>query len=401
MEKNPRELFNESFSDQLYQDYLQELTRLVGHPPDFRLAETPVFIPAALLGQMIDAGDALIRQASDPALIARLDRVIPDRFQTPGRESIPSMVTVDFAVVERAGVLEPKLIELQGFPSLYAFEVFQRDAWVSALRTIDGLDREWSCWPGLDRDGYLEIAEKALLGNHSADDVVLVDLDPDTQKTRCDFSATKRLFGIETFDARDLRRRGRELWVLKDGVEKRVHRLYNRVITDELVARGEALSVDFNEELDVEWVCHPDWFYIWSKATLPYLDHPCVPEVRLVSELGSVPDDLTEGWVLKPLFSFAGGGVQIDPQPAHLEQIPDGQEHLWCLQRKVEYAGAVRAIDGGSIKAEVRLMYLRPDPSGPLVLAENLVRLSRGKMLGVDHNKDFTWVGSTVGLFEE
>jgi hypothetical protein len=122
-----------------------------------------------------------------------------------------------------------------------------------------------------------------------------------------------------------------------------------------------------------------------------------VPKATFVSELDRVPDDLSR-YVLKPLFSFAGGGVNVDPTRADVDAIPAAERHAWCLQEKIEYDPALRAIDGGGVKIEMRMMFLRPDDEEKPILAQNLIRLSRGKMLGVDFNKQFTWVGSSVGL---
>ena len=48
-------------------------------------------------------------------------------------------------------------------------------------------------------------------------------------------------------------------------------------------------------------------------------------------------------------------------------------------------------------KAEIRMMFLWPEDGEP-VLVNNLVRMSQGRMMGVDFNKDKTWVGSSIAL---
>lgn len=401
MDRRYRQRFNEAFTDELYRGYRERLSRLSGREPGFRLAETPVFLPPELVMSMTEAADAIIAEVRDPAMIARSEKAIPDAYRAPGRDHLPSFATIDFAIVRGAdGTLEPKLIELQGFPSLFMFEVFQRDAWVETIAAIPGLDRDWSCWfSGLDRESFIDLARETIVGPHDPQDVCLIDIEPSTQKTNCDFSSTTRLLGVPEADVLQLELRGRQLFRRdENGRSRRILRIYNRVIADELVRRNAALPFDFREELDVEWVAHPDWYWIWSKYTLPFLEHPSVPESILLSDLDVAPDDLETAWVLKPLFSFAGVGVNVEPTVADLNGVPDDQKGLWCIQRKVEYAGVLEAADGGSVKAEVRMMYLRPRGTERMVLAENLVRLARGKMLGVDYNKDFTWVGSSIGL---
>jgi hypothetical protein len=169
-------------------------------------------------------------------------------------------------------------------------------------------------------------------------------------------------------------------------------------VFDELIAKGIETPFDYRDELDVEWVPHPNWYWVWSKYSLPFLRHPAVPVATVLSDLASVPHDL-ERYVLKPLFSFAGGGVNVEPTAADLAAVPEHDRGAWCLQEKIEYAPALRAADGGGVKVEIRMMFFRPDGEDRLTLAQNLVRLSRGKMLGVDFNKDFSWVGSSVGLW--
>jgi hypothetical protein len=291
-------------------------------------------------------------------------------------------------------VLVPKLIELQGFPSLTGLQVIQRDVWKDALAQLDGLDVAWSCWfSGYDRESFIDLARRTIVGMHDPAEVILMDLEPRKQKTYTDFAATKLLFDVDAVDPTTLTKRGRQLC----RGNTRVRRIYNRVVFDELIAKGIELPFDYREELDVEWTPHPNWYWVWSKYSLPFLRHESVPRATFVSELEKIPDDLSR-YVLKPLFSFAGGGVNIDPTRADLDAIPASDRHAWCLQEKIEYEPALEAADGGGVKIEIRLMFLRPDDEPKPILAQNLVRLSRGKMLGVDFNKQFTWVGSSVGL---
>jgi hypothetical protein len=405
MDPHFRALFNRQLTDELYRRYQQELERRLSCRFDFRLAETPLFIPDDFKRKLVEAAHAILRQLSEPSRLAQMKRAIPARWDTPGMDAIPNFTQIDFAVVRGAGgELEPKLIELQGFPSLTAMQLVQRDVWRETMAGMEGLDFDWSCWySGLHRNGFLDLARRTIVGSHDPAEVILMDLDPPRQKTYPDFAATKLLFGVDPVDPTSLSRRGRQLFRRSpNGGEIRVRRIYNRVVFDELMKKGTALPFDFREELDVEWAPHPNWYWVWSKYSLPFLDHPAVPRARFVSqfvsEAGSLPDDLAARYVLKPLFSFAGGGVNVDPTPADVAAIPESDRGSWCLQEKIEYEPALQAPDGGGVKVEIRMMFLRPHDSATPVLAQNLVRLSRGKMLGVDFNKQFTWVGSSVGL---
>ncbi len=397
MDPHYRELFNAQITPELYAWYQDELSRRVEANFEFRLAESPLFLTDDLKAKLAGSAQAILEQLSDPARLDKMKRAIPERWNTPGMDSLPSFTQVDFAIVaDGDGGWTPKLIELQGFPSLTSLQVVQRDTWRDTLAKMPGLDLDWSCWySGLDRNDFLNLARRTITGSHDPEEVILMDLDPPTQKTYPDFSATKQLFGVSAWDPGQLRRSGRQLF-LPDGT--RVRRIYNRVVFDELLKKGTELPFDYRDDLDVEWAPHPNWYWTWSKYSLPFLDHPSVPKATFVSELDGVPDDFTRRYVLKPLFSFAGGGVNVEPTAADLTKIPEHERDGWCVQEKIEYAPALRAADGGGVKIEIRMMFLRPDDEPKPVLAQNLVRLSRGKMLGVDFNKQFTWVGSTVAL---
>lgn len=395
MDPHYRELFNAQFTPERYDFMQRELTRRLECDFEFRLAETPVFLPPDFQKRIVDAANGVLAQLCDPARIAAMKRAIPARWDTPGMDALPGFTQIDFAVVRDGDAYVPKLIELQGFPSLTAFQVVQRDVWRDTMRRMKDLDRSWSCWfSGLDRDRFLRLARRTILGEHDPHEVVLMDIEPRAQKTYPDFSATKQLFGVAAVDPRELTKRGRQLFCA-DGT--RVRRIYNRVVFDELVKKKLEIPFDYRDEIDVEWAPHPNWYWVWSKFSLPFLDHPSVPKATFVSDVDRVPDDFSRRYVLKPLFSFAGGGVNVEPTAADLDAIPDNERSGWCIQEKIEYAPALQAPDGG-VKIEIRMMFLRPDDEPKPILTQNLVRLSRGKMLGVDFNKQFTWVGSSIAV---
>jgi hypothetical protein len=395
MDARFRELFNRQFTPELYHFYHRELSSRLSSEFEFRLAETPLFLTDDFKAKAVESANAIVEQLSRPALIEQMKAAIPERWNTPGMDALPNLAQVDFAVVrDEDGQLVPKLIELQGFPSLTALQVVQRDAWVHTLAKIDDLDLDWSCWySGYDRSAFLELARRTIVGKHDPAEVILMDIDPPRQKTYPDFAATKLLFGVDAVDPTALKKVGRKLYRGNNEIK----RIYNRVVFDELINKRVELPFDYRDELDVEWAPHPNWYWVWSKYSLPFLDHPSVPRATFVSDLERVPDDLSR-YVLKPLFSFAGGGVNVEPTRADVDAIPESDRHAWCLQEKIEYEPALRAVDGGGVKIEIRMMFLRPDNEPKPILAQNLVRLSRGKMLGVDFNKQFTWVGSSVGL---
>jgi hypothetical protein len=401
MQPEFRKWYNDAFSDEVFAAYRRDLEARTASDYEFRLAETPVFLPDDLREKIATAAREIIQQLSDPDLIEQMKVAVPAKWDTPGIGKLPSFAQVDFAIVrEPDGSLAPKLIELQGFPSLTALEVMQRDSWQTVLSSIPAFGGiEWTCWFDHHRAAFLDLARRTICGTHDPREVVMMDIEPRGQKTWPDFASTKLLFDVDAIDPRELLVRGNRLFRRDDdGREVRVRRIYNRVVFDELEVKNIALPFDYRDQLDVEWTPHPNWYWIWSKYSLPFLDHPAVPRATFVSDLPAIPEDLSR-FVLKPLFSFAGGGVNVEPTPADIERIPADQRPFWCVQEKIAYEPALIAADGGGVKVEVRTMFLRPDDEPELVLAQNLCRLSRGKMLGVDFNKDFTWVGGTVGLW--
>ncbi len=401
MDSAHRAAFNAAFTGETYRRYVAEMERRVGVAPGFRLAETPVFLTDALGTALETAAREILAQIRRPEVIARMKAAIPPEWDVPGMDELPSLAQVDLAVVRGAdGALAPRLIELQGFPSLSAFEVFQAEAWESVLAGVPGLPAGgWSPYfSGLDRASYVELLRRVVVADEDPEEVVLLDLKPREQKTYVDFEATRLLLGVDAVCATELEREGRRLYRRKGGRRVPVRRIYNRIVFDELIRSGLTLPFDFRDPLDVTWTPHPNWFWTWSKFSIPFLSHPAVPGATYLSDLTSVPDDLAERYVLKPLFSFAGGGVNVEPTAEDLARIPVAERGRWCLQEKIAYEPCIRAADGGGVKVEVRMMFYRPPGSREFVLGLNLCRLSRGKMLGVDFNKDFTWVGSSVAL---
>lgn len=392
-----RRAYNAAYTDAKYEAYRRRLAAGAGCPIDFRVAETPVFLPPDLRDAMVRATEEIMGQLRSPAHQRVSLPAVPPEFDVPGCDDHPLFVQVDFAVTREGdhpdGRLVPRLIELQGFPSLYGFQLLQ----ALELRNLvpDG-DRLQFLLSGLDVDGYRRVVGEAILGGHRPEHVVLLDLDPPTQKTYPDFAMTEQLWAVRAVCPTTLEQRGRELWYRRDGRPTRILRIYNRVIVDELQAKKVELPFRYSEPLDVEWAGHPNWYFRWSKHALPWLRHPAVPEAVLLSELDRPPEDLDQ-WVLKPLFSFAGIGVKVDVTTADLDAVPPERRRQTLLMRKVEYAPVIDTVDGKRSKCEVRIMVVWTD--GAPVPVTTLVRLSQGKMMGVDYNKDRTWVGSSTSLW--
>jgi hypothetical protein len=388
-----RRAFNAAFSEERYEATCRRLEQRLGCEIPFRMCETPVFLPPELRDAMVRAAGEILDELARPEQLAFSREAIPPGLDVPGEGPHPFCAQVDFAVADVGGRLVPRLIELQAFPSLYGFQFVQAQ---EQRRDTPGGEGLGFVLSDLDEDGYRRVLGEALRNGHPVENVVLLDLDPPTQKTYPDFAATEKLWGIRAVCPTKVEKRGRELWYDREGRKTRILRLYNRVIFDELLTKKIALPFSFTEPLDVEWAGHPNWYFRWSKHSLPRLKHPAVPEAHFLSDLPQWPEDLAD-WVLKPLFSFAGSGVKVDVTAADLDAIDPVERRNVLLMRKVAYAEAVASPYGTASKVEVRVMFLWK--GGKPLPVTTLARLSQGKMMGVAFNQNKKWVGSSSCLW--
>jgi hypothetical protein len=392
----PRQLFNAAFTPESYQAMMADIDQQLPGQLDFRVAETPVFVPAALRDKLMQAGRDIIKVIQQPDFKQLTEAAIPAGQRVPNEDVHAEFLTFDFAVCRNAaGELEPQLIEMQGFPSLYAFQAYLPEVF-SEHYPIPTTVSPFLEVP--DAESYRENLRKLLIADKNPENVILLELYPEKQKTRIDFALTKMYWGIEAIALPDIRKRGRQLFYEKDGREILIERIYNRIIFDEL-ERHPNLNPEFNliDDVDVEWVGHPNWFFRISKYTLPLIKSDFAPPSYYLQEMTKYPNDL-ENYVLKPLFSFAGAGVRLHITAADLNALPDKQNYL--LQRKVTYEPVVQSPDG-LVKCEIRLLYTWPHSEPQPTLVAGLARLSRGEMIGVDFNKNKDWVGGTTPLFEK
>ena len=255
---------------------------------------------------------------------------------------------------------------------------------------------DWQPYPECrTEEAYVALLRRAIVADHEPENVILLEIEPEKQKTRIDFACTDTLLGVRPVSLTDVYQQGRRLFYRHAGREIHVERVYNRVIFDELLRRPDLpLAFDLRSEIDVSWAGHPNWYFRVSKHSLPFLQTAHTAPAFFADEFPA--SETLADYVLKPLYSFAGLGVDVEPIPAKLAALP--APHDWILQKKVTYAEFVPTADGPRSKAEIRLMFLWPEGGEP-TLANNLVRMSQGKMMGVDFNREKTWVGSSIALF--
>ena len=387
-----RQWYNSSFTEEKYAAYEQAIEKEIGEAPLFRLAETPVFIPAAFKTQILQACDDLIDVITRPDYIQFSERSIPPHLHFEGDPGYCPLMVFDFGICQDdKGNLVPQLIEMQGFPSLYCFQIAQTEMCRQTFDIPAHLDN----YIGVNRNEYIDLLKKVIIGDADPGETILLDYKPEEQKTKVDFTATKKYMGIDAVCVTDLKLNGKELYYIKDGKHQKIFWIYNRLIFDEFFSM-KIPSVDLRQALDVTWIPHPNWFCRISKYTLPFIKSDFAPETQFVSELKGIPDDL-EHYVLKPIYSYAGMGVVIDVKREDIEKINDPQN--WILQKKVHYHPAILTPDIPA-KCEIRMMAVWESPQSRPRIVHNLARLSKGKMIGVRYNADFSWVGSSMCFFE-
>lgn len=393
-----RKEFNKNYSAEKYHHFLNDLDS--GHPGalEFRVAETPVFVPKDFTKKILDACESIVDIIVDPRFKEMTKNAIPKNIHVPGENDHSHFIAFDFGVcINENGEYEPQLIEMQGFPSLFAYEVLIDDVFRRHFPVPSNFDAYLGSF---NRETYIRHLNEIVVNGHPPENVILLEVFPRKQKTRIDFYCTENYLGIKMVCLTELIKEGKKIYYMNEGKKTEVKRVYNRVIFDDLQQQPPEVQEKGKilfEELDIEWVPHPNWFYRISKYTLPFIRHPYVPKTFFLNEVKEPPADL-ENYVLKPLFSFAGQGVVIDVTKADIDAVKDPEN--WILQRKVIYAEAIETPDI-TAKCEIRIFYFWKDGAARPVPANNLARLSKGKMIGVRYNKDKEWVGGSYCLFEK
>jgi hypothetical protein len=395
MQKELRRKFNDNFSEEKYAAFLLQLENLHPGTLEFRIAETPVFIPKDFTQKMLDACEDIVDIIAAPNFKALTEKAIPNNMVAGDEKDHPEFIAFDFGICENAnGTLEPQLIEMQGFPSLFAFQAFHSAITKSYAELPSTYDAYLN---GYTEATYLQLLKEIIVGDCEPENVILLEIYPEQQKTRVDFYCTEDVLGIKTVCLTKLIGEGDQLFYELDGKKTLIKKIYNRLIFDDLYQQEyPANTIDIAHPWNVEWIPHPNWFYRVSKYTLPLIDNPYVPPTFYLNKLNQIPADL-ENYVLKPLFSFAGMGVIIDVGIDDINKIKDPEN--WILQRKVKYADVIETPDIPA-KAEIRLFYFWKKEWSRPIAVHNLARLSKGKMIGTRYNADKTWVGGTVAFFE-
>jgi hypothetical protein len=393
-----RKKFNAEFTTEKYDAFLEEMYALHPGGIEFRVAETPIFVDRNFKEKLLSACESIVDLIVQPDFKKLTANAVPRNLQVPNENDHSHFIAFDFGICENAnGELEPQLIEMQGFPTLFGYQVFHDEV---TRRHFDIPSNYDSYLSGYTKESYIQLLKEIIVADHDPEHVILLEVFPHQQKTRIDFYCTQDYLNIPIVCLTDLVKEGRKLFYLQDGKKTEVKRIYNRIIFDDLQQQSPEVQEKGNilfEDLEVEWAPHPNWFYRISKYTLPFIKHAYVPETNFLSDINIMPVDL-ENYVLKPLFSFAGQGVVIDVTQKDIDAVKDPDN--WILQRKVKYADVIVTPDENA-KAEIRIFYFWKDGEARPVATQNLARISKGKMIGVRYNKDREWVGGSMVFFEK
>lgn len=385
-----RKKFNSEFTQEKYEAFIKDLNTSLKYPVDFRISETPIYLTNDLKKKLLFACGELCMQVTSDEFNIEMKDAVPFHLNVPNETDHPELFVFDFAICknESTGEYFPKLIELQGFPTLYSYQFF----FERKIRKYFNLPGNYTPYFNkVTPEEYVKMLRDVIVAEADPENVILLEIEPEKQKTRVDFAATEKLLGVKEVCISDVVKHGKVLYYKKNGIEIPIERIYNRVIFDELNRTNTRFNFDLQEELNVNWIPHPNWFYKMSKYSLPVLKGEFVPKCFYLRDLTAYPNNL-ENYVLKPLFSFAGLGVKIDVSKEMLNEIKDPENYI--LQEKVNYIPLIETPDEHA-KVEIRMMFIWKDKP---ILVNNLVRQSKGKMMGVDFNKNKTWVGGSTAL---
>jgi hypothetical protein len=396
------------YTPELHQGFVKHLNDWLGMTIEYRICEMPVFVSKDLQHKLEEASVAIVEECVQPEYLAKTAPAMQARYTVPNQHATPLFATVDFAVSQnpKTGEFEPKLIEMQGFPSLFGYQfVYSVEAlkWYALNEKLLGGKLEQELGHKLDfvlsgktPDDYIALMKRVLLAGHHPDNVALLEYQPEIQKTRPDFICTERLTGIQATDICSVKKEGRKLYHQRGGEWLPIHRIYNRAIVDELDENNVALPFAWTDDLDVEWAGHPNWYFLMSKFSLPFLKHKSVPKTFFLHELAEPPADI-ENYVLKPLFAFAGKGVNVNPTREDVLAVPADDRANWILQERVHYADCIYTPDGMN-KAEIRILLVWEDGSPRPTPIISLLRTGRGAMMGARFNT-VPWTGTSSCFF--
>lgn len=390
-----RQEINQQISSDKYNQIKSYFDGFSPYSTGFRISETPIFLARSFGKKISQAGEEIISQICNGQLLN--DDAIPHHLRVPNDQKHFHFLAIDFGICENSqGEIEPQLIELQAFPSLFFYQKELAEQFEKHYQIPEGFgvlpDQKF------DKNAFVQRMKKVILDKEKPENVVLLEIQPQKQKTAIDFALTKRSLGIDPICLSEVKKEANELYYIHNGVQTPIYRIYNRVIFDELIHQKSINPrFDLTDEIDADWVTHPNHFFRISKYLLPQLKSEFIPKAYFAHQFPS--SENLEDYVLKPLFSFAGKGVIIHPKPSDIKALDQAENYI--LQQKVNYSPLFRDPKGGAAKAEIRMLYTwLPGEEKPQA-SINLVRMTKSEKVNVDHlGKEQIWTGSSIAYFE-
>ena len=207
---------------------------------------------------------------------------------------------------------------------------------------------------------YHSLVADAIVGDNDPAEVVLMEIEPRKQKTWPDFVVTEQMWGVRADRRlRSAPRRPAACTISATARRTQIKRIYNRVIPDELERKRIQLPFGYGDDLDVEWAGHPAWYFQISKFSIPFLRHASVPETRFLDGIERLPAD-RDRYLLKPLFSFAGGGIIFAPTDAQVAAIPMSERKNYILQERINFTPVIETPEGPR-RRRFAMMYVALD----------------------------------------
>jgi len=218
-----RKWFNDNYSKEKYEKFLEELKGKHPGSIDFRVAETPVFVDKVFTEKILSACESIVDVITQPNFLAITKNAIPEDIQIKNENVFSHFIAFDFGICENdKGELEPQLIEMQGFPSLFAYQIWHDEL---TTRHFNIPDTYSAYLNGFNKESYLQLLKEIIVKDVPAENVILLELLPHEQKTRVDFYCTEDYMGIPIVCLTDLILEGKKLFYEKDGKKIEIKRI--------------------------------------------------------------------------------------------------------------------------------------------------------------------------------
>src|SRR2546423_10028588 len=195
MEPALRAAFNADFTREKYAALLRCVNEATKWPADFRISESPIFLTREFTDEVVHAANEIAAQTQTPEFAKHAATAIPAGLEVPNESKHPEFLIVDLGICEEEGRLVPRLIEMQAFPSLFAFQFLLLGC---IRKAFPGIPKNWTSTFGPIRDEqYLDTLRQTILADAKPENVILLEIEPEKQKSRINLAATEALLGIQ------------------------------------------------------------------------------------------------------------------------------------------------------------------------------------------------------------